>query len=185
MLIMTATDIKEKVVDCNIAIGLAIVGFIYNGFTNGAWIDSILGLLVGIVIMEIFARIGYLFTKDRAFGEADTYIAGALGACFGLQVLPQILLYTIFASMTFVIPMFLYEQLKKNNKLTCILFILFTITALAYKIAFQNWYTLSALLALGFSLSFAILKNLRKEPSPLYLPLVPAFSLGALYFLFF
>lgn len=185
MLIMTVTDIKAKLVDCSIAIGLAIVGLIYNGFTNGAWLDSIFGLLTGVIIMEIIARIGYLFTKDRAFGEADTYIAGALGACFGLQALPQILLYTLFASMIFVIPMFLFEQFKKNNKLTCILFVLFIVTALIYKTAFQNWYTFVALLAFGLSLAYTILRNLKKEPSPLYLPLVPAFCLASLYFLFF
>ena len=103
MLIMTATDIKEKLVDCNIAIGLAIVGFLFNGIVNGAWLESILGLIVGVIVMELVARLGYLFTQDRAFGEADTYIAGALGACFGIHGLLQIFIYTLLASMIFVI----------------------------------------------------------------------------------
>lgn len=185
MLIMTATDIKEKLVDCNIAIGLAIVGFLFNGIVNGAWLESILGLIVGVIVMELVARLGYLFTQDRAFGEADTYIAGALGACFGIHGLLQIFIYTLLASMIFVIPLFIYEQFKKNNKVTCVLFVLFITSALIYKAAFQNWYTLAVLLILGISLTFIILKNLKKEPSPLYLPLVPAFALGTLYFLFF
>ena len=87
--------------------------------------------------------------------------------------------------MIFVIPLFIYEQFKKNNKVTCVLFVLFITSALIYKAAFQNWYMLAVLLILGLSLTFTILKNLKKEPSPLYLPLVPAFTLGTLYFLFF
>ena len=61
--------------------------------------NPILGLLAGAIIMEILARLGYIIKKERAFGEADTYVAGALGACFGLQGLLQVLIYTLFASM--------------------------------------------------------------------------------------
>ena len=74
LLIMTMTDLKEKLVDCNIAIGLAIVGLLYNGFVNNTWLDSIYGLIAGAIIMEILARLGYLIKKERAFGEADTYV---------------------------------------------------------------------------------------------------------------
>ncbi len=185
LLIMTMTDLKEKLVDCNIAIGLAIVGIIFNWLINSALLDSIIGLTAGIIIMELLARTGYLFSKGRAFGEADTYVAGALGACFGLSGLLQVLLYTLMASMFFIVPTFLYKQYKNNNKATCIFFILFILSALIYKTLIQNWITLVALLGLGLSLTIIILKNLRKDSSPIYLPLVPAFAIGALYFLFF
>ncbi len=185
LLIMTMTDLKEKLVDCNIAIGLAIIGVIYNWLGNGNFLDSIYGLLAGVIIMEAIARIGYLFTEDRAFGEGDTYVAGALGASFGLMGLTQILLYTLVASMFFIIPMFLYKQYKNNHKAICILFILFTLSALAFRTVAQEWYLLIALLLTGLLLVILILKNLRNEPCPMYLPLVPAFTLGALYFLFF
>ena len=185
LLIMTMTDLKEKVLDCNIAIGLAIVGVLYNWLINGNILDSIYGLVAGVIIMEAVARIGYLFTDDRAFGEGDTYVAGALGACLGLVGLFQTLLYTLIASMFFIIPMFLYKQYKNNNKAVCILFILFILSALAFKTVSQEWYMLIALALTGIFLVILILKNLRKEPCPMYLPLVPAFTLGALYFLFF
>ena len=185
LLIMTMTDLKEKLVDCNIAIGLGIIGIVYNWLINNTLLDSIYGLLAGIVIMELLSSIGFLFSKGRAFGEADTYVAGALGACFGFMGILQVLLYTLIASMFFIIPMFLYKQFKNNNKAICILFILFILSALIFKTLFQNWYTLSLLFITGVLLVISLLKNLRKEPSPLYLPLVPAFTLGTLYFLFF
>jgi hypothetical protein len=87
--------------------------------------------------------------------------------------------------MFFVIPMFLYKQYKNNNKAVCILFILFTLSALAFKTFSQDWYLLLALVFTGLLLTILILKNLREDPCPMYLPLVPALSLGALYFLFF
>ena len=179
------TDLKEKLVDCNIAVGLACVAIVYNCFVNHAIIDSILGLAIGALIMEIIARLGYLFSKGRAFGEADTYVAGALGACFGVIGILQTLVYTLFASMLFVIPIFLYKQYKNNNKSVCILFILFILSALIFKTITQNWVSFWALLIIGTSLAFTLLKNLKQESDPMYLPLVPAFSLGALYFLFF
>lgn len=180
LLIMTVTDLKEKLVDCNIAIGLGVIGLLYNH----NW-DSVLGALCAVVFFEIIARSGYLFTKDRAFGEADTYVAGALGACFGFSALGNILIYTLIASMLFTVPVFLYNQYKNNHKSVCILSILFVISVLVFKLVWENYYTLALVAISGLALSVMILKGLRKEPCPLYLPLVPAFALGTLYFLFF
>lgn len=185
LLIMSMTDFKEKLVDCNIAIGLAIVGIVYNWLINGIFLDSIYGLLTGIVIMELIARTGYLFSKGRAFGEADTYVAAALGACFGLNGLFHILVYTLFAAALFIVPSFLHKQYKNNNKAVCIVFILFILSALIFKTLVQNWISLGILFSCGLCLIILILKNLRTESCPLYFPLVPAFSLATLYFLFF
>ena len=185
MLIMTVTDLKEKLVDCNIAIVLASIGLIYNWLCNNTLIDSVLGLIGGVIVIELIARFGYLIRKERALGEADTYVAGALGACFGLSNLSQLLVYTLISAAIFVIPIFLYKQYKNNQKLICILFILFSISALVFKTIYQNYYSFSALVITGISLVVLLLKNLRKEPTPLCLPLVPAFALGSLYFLFF
>lgn len=187
LLIMTLTDLKEKLIDCNIAIFLAIIGLIYNGLVVNNVLDSILGLLVGALILEIIARLGYLFTDSRAMGEGDTYVAAALGACFGLQGILTILIYTLIASMLFIIPIFLYNQLKNNNKLTCILFILFTLSVLTFKTLSQSYYILIILSLLGIILAINILSSLKKQEasSLTYLPYVPAFSIATLYFLFF
>lgn len=180
LLIMTVTDLKEKVADCNIAIGLGVVGLIYNHS-----LDAVLAVLAAVVLMEVLARIGYLFTNDRAFGEADTYVAGALGACFGLHSLCWVLLYTLIAAAVFTVPMFFYNQFKNGNKLVCLLFTIFASSVIAFKCVAENYFTLAILLISGIALAIMILKGLRKEPSPLYLPLIPAFALGTLYFLFF
>lgn len=185
MLIMTMTDIREKLVDCNIAISLAVIAILYNGLTKDLWLDAILGLIVGVLIIESIARLGYFVAKTRALGEADTYVAGAIGASFGLVGVLNILVYSLVASMIFVIPMFLYKQFKNNNKLVCILSILFTMSALIFKTVAQNYLVLVILIALGLALCLVIIRDMRQnEASLTYLPLVPAFFLGSLYFLF-
>lgn len=185
MLIMTATDLKEKLVDCNIAIVLAFIGILYNWLVNHDVLNSIFGLIVAVVVMEILAATGYIFKKGRAFGEADTFVAASLGASFGLSLLPQIFLYTLIASALFIIPIFIHNQYKNNQKSICISFILFILSALIYKTVFANVILLIVLAMLGLLLSIQIMRNLGNTENPLYLPLVPAFSLGALFFIFF
>ena len=112
LLIISMTDLKEKIVDCNIAIGLAVIGILYNWLVNNTFLDSILGLIVGAVIMEALSALGYLLKKGRAFGEADTFVIGALGACFGLMGVLKILLYTLVVSTLFLIPIFIFKLLS-------------------------------------------------------------------------
>ena len=184
LLIMTATDLKEKLVDVRIAIFLGILGLVYNTIINGDIVSSLLGMIVAIIILEGIARLGYLFTNSRAMGEADTYVAGALGACFGLSNVLTLLLYSLFASMIFIIPMFLYNQYKEDNKSVCILSILFIISILVFQTLWQNYYTLGTLTLTGGILAYSILKNIKTAKNYNYLPYVPAFAVATMYFLF-
>ena len=142
-------------------------------------------LVLGVVLLEAVARMGFLFTKDRAFGEADTYVAGALGACFGVSGLLYILLYTILLPMIYILPVFLYKQYKKGNKITCILFLSFILSTILYKSHFTNPVTFGLMLGFGILSAMNILRNLKQEPNPTYLPLVPAFAIATLYYLYF
>ncbi len=184
-IIMTTTDIREKLVDCNIAIGLGITALIYNYFAGGinGIISSILGLIVGTLILEVIARLGYLFTKSRAMGEADSYVAGAIGACFGLQNIIPILLYSLIASMIFILPVFFYNKFKAGDKLTCIAAILFTLSVVIYNSLVQNYFTFGFLTFTGMLLAYFITRSIKKEENAHYLPFVPALSIGVLYFI--
>ena len=127
---------------------------------------------------------GYLFAKTRAMGEADTYVAAALGAIFGKSIL-SVLGFSLIASMLFILPVFFYNQFKQNNKFTCISGILFFIAILVYQTLWQNYYSFAALLIIGICLVISILKGIKQTENRNYLPYVPALTLGALYFLFF
>ena len=104
-IIMTMTDLKAKLVDCNIAIVMGLSGILYNFimFGKAGLISSVLGLLIGAGILELIARSGYLIVGERAMGVADTYVAGAIGAILGKGILLS-LAYALIASMIFIIP---------------------------------------------------------------------------------
>ena len=186
-IIMSMTDLKEKLVDCNIAIFIAILALIYHFILSG-WngvLFSFLGLLLGALILEIFARSGFIIAKTRAMGEADTYVAGAIGAIVGLKYILPVLLYALIASMLFIVPMFLYCQFKLNNKKVCILSVLFMLSIVIFKTLVQNYYSLAFLFLTGLFLSISILQSIKQEQNRNYLPYVPALVIGALYFIFF
>ena len=188
LVVMSGTDIKEKMVDCNIAIILGIAGLIYNYFIGGNIIGAVLGAIAGVLIIELIANSGRLFVKTRAFGEADTYVAAALGACFGLRGLLLVLLYTLIASMVYMVPVFLYKQYKADNKPVCIMSVVFILAALTVKTLVQNYYTAALVLISGSMLTYLILKDLRNKSGNddfTYFPLVPFLSAGALYYLLF
>ena len=155
LIIMTGTDLKEQLVDCNIAIIMGISGIIFNVISAG-WMGlaySLVGILIGGLVLELIARTGYLFADTRAMGEADTYVAGALGAIFGQDIV-VVLLLGLLTSMIFILPVFFYNQYKNNNKLTCILGVLFALVFVIFQ-TWQNYYTLAV---------FAIFISLGKTP---------------------
>ena len=184
--IMTGTDLKAKLVDCNIAIAMGVTGILYNFIQHGVSgvIASLIGLVLGAVVLELIARSGYLVAGARAMGEADTYVAAAIGAIVGKDIL-FVLAYALIASMIFIVPMFLYNQFKNDNKKTCILSILFVLAVMTFKLLWQNYWTLAALVITGAMLAISILKNIKQEENRNYLPYVPALAVGALYYLFF
>lgn len=186
LIIMTGTDIKEKLVDCNLAIIMGISGIVYNFLVGGkiGAMYSVIGLVVSALILELVARSGYLFAKTRAMGEADTYVAAALGAIFGKSVL-LVLIFSLIASMIFILPVFFYNQYKQDSKFTCIAGILFILSILVYQTLWQNYYSFAALFIIGLCLVISILKGLGQTENRNYLPYVPALTAGALYFLFF
>ena len=186
LIIMTGTDLKEQTVDCNIAIIMGISGIIFNVVSAG-WIGfahSLTGIIIGGLILELIARSGYLFTETRAMGEADTFVAGALGAIFGRDII-VVLFLGLLASMAFILPVFFYNQYKNNNKLTCILGVLFGLSFVFLQALLQNYYMLAIFMILGISLAISILKGLKHSENRNNLPYVPALAAGALIFLFF
>jgi chromate transport protein ChrA len=141
--------------------------------------------MAGLVVLEGVASLGYFFKKGRAMGEADTYVAAALGACFGLTNIGYVLLYSLASSMLFIIPKFLYEQYKNNNKTICVLFLLFIFVAFLFLKFNQSLILAGLLILLGCILIVRILSGMRDKSKITYLPYIPAFFVGTLYFLFF
>ena len=212
-IVIAATDIKEKVVFDVHTYVLVGAGLIYNLFNignlyqgnqiihlgsfflgiNNSFIASILGILAGIVIMEAFARFGYLVAGTRAFGEGDTYIAAGLGAIFGLQYLITILIYSFIIQIFLTIPVFvkkIYENKDFKTLSSFLVFFLLIIiikymdyTSIARNMLIFGLLTL-LLCVVGIYLCKRILGGLKEKNTPTYLPFGPAMVVAALILIF-
>lgn len=211
--VIAATDIKERVVFDAHTYSLIVIGGIYSFFNigglyqgdkiialgkisfgiNNSFIAAILGLILGIVIMEIFARFGYLVAGTRAFGEGDTFIAAGLGAIFGWKYLITVLVYGFIIQLALTIPVFIKKlYLNKDYKTLGSFFAFFLLIIVMkwidYASDIVNIYlfaTITILLcAVGFYLCKRILGGLHDKENITYLPFGPALVIGALIMLF-
>ena len=211
--VLAATDIREKVVFDFHTYTLAALGLIYNLFNfghlykgqhiltlghfalhiNNSIIASVLGLILGIVIMEIFARFGYLVAGTRAFGEGDTYIAAGLGAIFGWKYLVTILIYSFIIQIVLTIPVFVKKLFVQKDFRTLgsftgfflfvILFKYLSKTDIVNNLAVYGLMVL-ILIILGIYVCRRILGGIRNETNLTYLPFGPAMVFAALIIMF-
>lgn len=212
--VLAATDIKEKVVFDAHTYSLIIVGLVYNLFNfshlytgvkvitlgqfsfgiNNSIILALLGILLGVIVMEIFARFGYLVAGTRAFGEGDTYIAAGLGAIFGWKALITILVYAFIIQIVLTIPVFIKKLYINKDYRTLVAFFAFFVMVillkgLDYSGSLNNIWVfglLTLLLCLtGFYACKRILGGLKEPSNMTYLPFGPAMVLGGLIMMFF
>lgn len=213
-IVIAGTDIKEKVVydlHTYILVGLgllyavivtiiAVTQMHYTGtpfeFTkyvllNNLITNSLLGIIAGILILEICARTGYLVAGTRAFGEGDTFIAAGLGAIFGWKTLIVILGLGVLIQVVIFLPIFIKGLIKSKDLKTLTSFVVFVLFAIAFY-ALQYFrvitpdtmliYTICALLLaiLGVISCIFIFKGLREHPeNRTYMPFGPAMVAAA------
>lgn len=182
-IIMTVTDLKKQLVDCNIAIAAAISGAIFGFVTEGTagLLNSAEGMAAGALILILVTYIGLALAKTETMGEADKYVSGALGGIFGFSGIFAVLLYALAASMVYIIPVYLIEQYRNKNKMTCLLAVIFVLSIIVYKAI--NEYSLIIVVMSGILFALSVLKTIKSERH--YLPFVPFLSAGGLYYLFF
>ncbi len=214
LIVIAGTDIKEKVVydlHTYILVGLGLLYAIvvtiiaatqmhYAGtpleFTkyillNNPITNSLLGIIAGVVILEICARAGYLVAGTRAFGEGDSFIAAGLGALFGWKTLIVILALGVLIQVIIFLPIFIKGLAKNKDWKTLVSFTIFVIYAIAFY-ALQHFriitpdtmliYTIGALILaiLGVLSCVLIFKGLREHPeNRTYMPFGPAMVAAA------
>ncbi|MBR1907480.1 prepilin peptidase [bacterium] len=189
--VMTVTDLREKIIFDMHAFILAGAGLIFS-LINHNLLNSVLGLLEGILIMEIFASIGYLFVKSRAFGIGDTYIAGALGVIFGWAPLLLVLILSLIVQAVITMPLYLFKLYKSKNFKTLISLVLFLLIAAVYKILSLKTDINIIILYIGILLVVIsglycvrqVTRNIKSASEAIILPFGPAMFIAAAVFLF-
>lgn len=209
LIVIAGTDIKEKVVFDKHTYSLIGAGIIFGAFRTfliyksseylpehyltfweNPLTQAIIGALAGAIVMELFARLGYIFAGTRAFGEGDSYIAAGLGAVFGWQNLLIVLLYSVIIQIVLFIPIFLYGLIKNKEYKTLISFIGFVIYAgIFYIMQLKNIINNEIigiigaviLAVLGILSCKFIFDGLKNNPETrTYLPFGPAMVISAL-----
>lgn len=190
-IVMTVTDLKEKIIFDIHAFILAGFGILYN-LLNHNLLNAALGILEGILIMEVIAAIGYLFVKSRAFGTGDTFIAGALGAIFGWAPLIIVLVLSLVVQALITLPLYIFKLYKEKNFKTIIALITFLLIAAIYKIiSLKAGINVSILYAgviavviSGLYCVRQITRNIKSKSDAIILPFGPAMFISAAAFIF-
>lgn len=213
LVVISVTDIKERVVFDFHTYSLIGVGLAYSiystcvqiyyannslyGFSittdwliNNPITSSLLGIIAGVLIMEIAARLGYLLAGTRAFGEGDTYIAAGLGAVFGLMDTLVILALSVVIQLVFTLPVFFKKLIIKKEYSVLITLVSFFIFAGIYyfiQAKTDNFAVLVAcsviLVSLGIYSCWKIIEGLKNPDELTYLPFGPAMAIAGLIML--
>lgn len=194
-ILICVTDFKERVIfDIHTYIMMAL-GLLYNLFHLGQiniW-QSILGIVCGFVIFELFALIGKISINTRAFGFGDTLIAMGLGAFFGWKMLLVITFLSVIIQALIALPVLFIKYLKQKNYKNALAYVLIAICLASARLISNLDYNhfLIALIALcGILLwclytIFANLKKAREQNDFLYMPFGPALVFSALIMIFY
>ena len=209
-IVIAGTDWKEKVVFDVHTYSLIGVGILYgilvtaldlyqfHKITGGfnfttEWVvgnpisSTLLGIILGFVIMEIVARIGYLIAGSRAFGEGDSFIAAGLGAVFGWRMMLVALVLAVIIQVIITLPLYVKKEIENRNWMVVLSLGAFIIYTLAFLMAMQfGWltntiaYALSAIVlaVIGIFACREILRGIKEPENRTYLPFGPALILA-------
>jgi len=212
-IVMSVTDIKEKVVFDRHAYILAALGLIYNflniagenttkikffiaGWDIAVWqvfIFSVLGLIFGVIAMESISRLSSLIIKKRAFGEGDSYIVGALGAFFGIANLIVILILSVIIQIALFLPIYIQKLFQdKQYRLLISLFLFAILTVLLqlgeryglFRSMTFYWFTFALFACIGIYCIKNIVKSIKEGNNLTYFPFGPALIIAAFLVMF-
>ena len=186
LIVLAVTDIKEKVIFTRHAYFLIGGGLVYSFLTHNI-LSSVLGIVLGVFVMEVLARVGYLFAGQRAFGEGDSYIAAAMGAIFGWHTLVFALILSVIVQLVITVPLFIIKLSKKKDYVSISAFCLFFIAVILSKISSVSFiFSGCALILTGGYLCYRLLKDMKKNSEDMMLlPFGPAMVISSFIFLLF
>ena len=182
--VISITDIKEKVVFDVHTISLAVVILIFQFFA-GHFMQSIIGLIVGALCMEILSGIGWLLVRKRAFGTGDSYIAASMGALLGIKMFFVALAVAVIIQIICIIPSFIKKLYREGEYKTLITAAIFCTLLVIYKLPIfeklSEIYTYIFVIFLtivGIYLCRLFLSAKTLKDNPTYWPFGPSLLIG-------
>ena len=201
LLVMSVCDIKEKIILDFHAYVLIAAGLVLNAIAGGlnGFLFGIIGSIFGFILYELFARSGYLFAGERAFGEGDSLIAAGIGAFFGWKLMLISTILSVFIMAIFTYPYLFIKSCKEGKIKTAfslimgLLLVVFTflisktqiLSSFEFSIAF-----LLIMIILTFLCAKFILEDMKKpapngEVSLCMLPFGPSMAISFIVIMFY
>lgn len=190
-LILAGMDIKEKKISSKLVYFSIIASVLFN-YNN--LLDSILGMLLGGVLISLVRKILSYFSRKEVVGEGDIYAIISLSALCGLRNLGYVFLSILIFQLLLSIPNVIKKIFKKKEYLFGFLLIWFI---LSYLLAFlvKNYFIYPSLFCyflifLNLILSILILckylyQEMKNNQNLTIIAFLPSIFLSALTFLFF
>lgn len=180
-IVISITDIKEKVVFDVHTISLAVVIVLFQ-FIGGNFKEAIIGLIVGALCMELLSCISWLLIKKRAFGTGDSYIAASMGALLGVKMFFVALAIAIIIQALCIIPSLIKKLYVGGEYKVLITAALFAILVLFYKLPMFTMITneiieyifVILMTIVGFYLCRLMLTIKSLKDNPTYWPFGPS-----------
>ena len=197
-IIMSGTDFIGQCVYTMHFVPFIVVCVIFGlikAVQTGNYLDPMLGLFIGTILMELYARSGYLFKyKDRVCGEGDSYIVAGIGAFLGLTstLLSLVLAVLIQALWSFPMIITKFARNKKYSQIMTMfvfIFIVVSFCAIDRLGGFESFaiYLTYVLLMCTYAMKVCteLVESTKLEEGGISLPFGPAIFLGATLMIFF
>lgn len=188
LIVLAITDLKSMTIVGWHAYLLTGIGLFYNIY-NHNFLNSILGIILGLGLFFIIAKTCYLISKKKSFGEGDFLISMALGSFFTIKLLPFVLISSIILGACLTFPQFIKNLFIKKEYLTLVLLTIFIVfSALIYKFSLPSTsFTKYVILAVYILLAIFTCRRIlnTSKSSVTKVPFGPAMSISALIYIFF
>ena len=191
-IVLSVTDLKEKVIFVVHALWLAAFGVIFNllniaggdGLQN--LIDSIIGIFVGFFVIEIISLLSKKLFGQRVFGEGDSYILGAIGAIVGYKVVGISFILGAVIQAILAVPLIVAQYVKQQKYASAFSLVSFLVGVVLYY-SFMDFFLSNVFIQLVFYFAifilamlacFQMIRDVKNGSSMTLLPFGPALILG-------
>ena len=110
LIAVTFTDFDMKLIPDLLTLPAIPLGVIYHGWIGGAWIDSLVGLVVGGGSLWLIGEIYLRLRKVEGMGGGDVKLAAMMGAFLGWKSILAVLFLSSLAGGIFGIALMVFAR---------------------------------------------------------------------------
>lgn len=187
-LVLSMTDNDSQKISVPQTVVIMLGGLVFSRYDV---LNSLYGGLIGAGIIFAIILLGQKFFNKATFGLGDIWLVGALGAVVGLDKLFLFLFYTLIIQFILVLPKYIMNLIRAEQRDTLRYLIYFFVTCL-FLYVFRNisffgskvvlTAILLVLLFFAVKLTMNIVNSLKTSETTAHCPLAPAVAISCLLF---